>query len=435
MAPADATPVMAVVRLLHGPEGWFSETGLAHLAIDLKFHRGWVAEHEGRIVGFLTAFTYEGIGHLGWMGVVPALHRRGIGRQLLGRFEAVMREAGISELEVYTLGDSVAYPPYVPTRAFYRALGFVAHRREKRSSEECPEALYLRKRLPPGPQRTPTYQIDKLDHEQPEVQQRIFDYLAPHEPHALFLLGNLAAKFPGSHLYAARDAVGRWAGIVGYYEGPRSLVPFATDSSAAAALARHAVGRHPDIVWLNGPGFAARPALAEVQALGYALLNDPAQVFMERPLPDDPAELPRGPHEDHVRPMCEADAAAVARLLRELQGGDDGSPLTADERARALRFGRWVLEAEGQIAATATTNGLGLRAFQILGVATHPGRRRCGYARSVCAALTRQMHAAGARHAVLFTGIRNVAARACYEGLGFAVTGDFLVAKLQHASS
>ena len=49
--------------------------------------------------------------------------------------------------EISGLGDSVDYEPYVRTRAFYRGIGFTDHRREKRDTWECPEALYLRKRL------------------------------------------------------------------------------------------------------------------------------------------------------------------------------------------------------------------------------------------------------------------------------------------------
>ena len=145
--PEDAPAILAVARLLHGPEGWFDDMGMENIAIDLGFHRGWVAVRGGQIVGFLTCFTCDGIGRLAWMGVVPALHRHGIGRKLMERFENVMRTAGIKQLEVYTLSDSVDYPPYVPTRAFYRAVGFVDYRREKRADWKDAETLYLRKKL------------------------------------------------------------------------------------------------------------------------------------------------------------------------------------------------------------------------------------------------------------------------------------------------
>ncbi len=114
-----------------------------------------MAVQDRRIVGFLTCFTYEGIGHLSWMGVDPGRHRQGIGRNLLRQFESAMRELGITQLQVYTLGDSVGYEPYARTRAFYRAMGFVDHKREKSDNPACPEALFLRKSIPGAPKPHP----------------------------------------------------------------------------------------------------------------------------------------------------------------------------------------------------------------------------------------------------------------------------------------
>ena len=95
---------------------------------------------------------------------------------------------------------------------------------------------------------------------------------------------------------------------------------------------------------------------------------------------------------------------------------------------------RHVLEDCGKIVSTASTNGLGLAAFQILGVATLPEARRQGYASAVCAALMRTMHSQGAKSCVVFTGLGNLAAQRCYEQLGFRITGEYYVAEFAPAS-
>jgi hypothetical protein len=43
-------------------------------------------------------------------------------------------------------------------------------------------------------------EIEKLDHENAIVRVYIFSFLAEHEPHALFILGNLTMSFPKTRL-------------------------------------------------------------------------------------------------------------------------------------------------------------------------------------------------------------------------------------------
>jgi ribosomal protein S18 acetylase RimI-like enzyme len=149
---ADAPAIAAIAAAL--PE-WFTETGRRHIAIDSRFQDGFVAvDDTGALAAFITYFVNQGVGHVGWLGVAPALHRRGAGRALLAELEAALRSAGVAELEVSTLGDSVLYEPYARTRAFYRAMGFADYRRELLDNPECPEMLWLRKTLAggrPGP--------------------------------------------------------------------------------------------------------------------------------------------------------------------------------------------------------------------------------------------------------------------------------------------
>lgn len=102
---------------------------------------------EGTIIGFITFYVSEGIGHIGWLGVSPNYHRRGIGRLLVERLCTQLKRDGVREMQVCTLGDSVEYEPYERTRAFYRALGFRDLSRVMQDNPECPELLTLKRDL------------------------------------------------------------------------------------------------------------------------------------------------------------------------------------------------------------------------------------------------------------------------------------------------
>jgi GNAT superfamily N-acetyltransferase len=58
------------------------------------------------------------------MGVLPGYHREGIGRALVKRAEAYLRQMGTEYLQVKTLAAVHPDPFYALTRAFYEALGF-----------------------------------------------------------------------------------------------------------------------------------------------------------------------------------------------------------------------------------------------------------------------------------------------------------------------
>ena len=146
--PKTAADHSAIAGVADALVGWFNEAGRRSIRIDLPQQGGFVAvDGVERIVGFLLFFVYEARGHIAWMGVLPELHRCGIGKALVERFAADMAAAGVAELEVYTLGDSVDYEPYERTRAFYRAMGFEVYKRELHDNPACPESIHLRKRL------------------------------------------------------------------------------------------------------------------------------------------------------------------------------------------------------------------------------------------------------------------------------------------------
>lgn len=82
-------------------------------------------ERDNLPVGFLTVKQHSAdAAEIYVMGVLPAYHRRGVGRALVQAAENYLRDKGVTFLQVKTL--SAAHPDegYGRTRAFYLALGF-----------------------------------------------------------------------------------------------------------------------------------------------------------------------------------------------------------------------------------------------------------------------------------------------------------------------
>jgi GNAT superfamily N-acetyltransferase len=133
-------------EVVAGLPEWFDERArTTSIPIDIRHQRGFVAEHQGKVVGFITLYVAEGRLNIGWLGVQHALHRQGIGRLLLAKAAAVARAMDIRELATYTLGDGVDYEPYERTRQFYFANGFHVYQRSQTDNEGCPEEIKLAK--------------------------------------------------------------------------------------------------------------------------------------------------------------------------------------------------------------------------------------------------------------------------------------------------
>ena len=105
------------------PEWFDKRATTTSIPIDIKHQRGFVADRQGKVVGFITLYVAEGKLNIGWLGVHHDLHRQGIGRALLAKATDVARELGLRELATYTLGDGVDYEPYERTRQFYARHG------------------------------------------------------------------------------------------------------------------------------------------------------------------------------------------------------------------------------------------------------------------------------------------------------------------------
>jgi GNAT superfamily N-acetyltransferase len=86
----------------------------------------WVAETDGRLVGYLIAVTVLSFEHRGLMAeidelfVVPEARTRGVGRELIASLEQALASRGCVRLQLQ-LGVA-----NTGARAFYRRLGFEA---------------------------------------------------------------------------------------------------------------------------------------------------------------------------------------------------------------------------------------------------------------------------------------------------------------------
>jgi GNAT superfamily N-acetyltransferase len=139
---SDLGDIMSISKSLND---WFNEDGIKYIEQDFAFEKTIIAEVDSKPIGFLSYFTYEGIGYLGWIGVYENYHGSGAGKLLFDEFEKIMKKDGINTLQVKTLGESVLYPPYDRTRSFYKKVGFTKHRSEFTENPGCPEELILRK--------------------------------------------------------------------------------------------------------------------------------------------------------------------------------------------------------------------------------------------------------------------------------------------------
>lgn len=114
------------VPILRALPQWFGmESALEKYVKDIETMPTFVAKARKTVVGFLTVKPHnEYSAELYLMGVRSEFHRRGIGRRLIDRAEAYLKQSVVEFLHVKTLGPSHQSEAYGRTRAFYTALGF-----------------------------------------------------------------------------------------------------------------------------------------------------------------------------------------------------------------------------------------------------------------------------------------------------------------------
>jgi len=134
-APNDIPPLLALVRRyweFEGIEGFAAlriELVLQRLLAEPRLGAIWVAESDGRLVGYLIAVLVLSVEHRGLMAeideffVLPEARSRGVGRQLLAAAETALAARGCVRLQLQLgLANSEA-------RAFYQRRGYTVRAR------------------------------------------------------------------------------------------------------------------------------------------------------------------------------------------------------------------------------------------------------------------------------------------------------------------
>jgi len=269
-----------------------------------------------------------------------------------------------------------------------------------------------------------------LDNE--EVRRDLIAYLQPYETQALFLLGNIQSRFKPAYLYAAEQK-GSKVGVCGYYPTFKSCTLFSESEVVSRLFAKEILKRHPEVHSLLGMASMAKPAYKEFLAQGRKHLDKPEQLFFELAMSDF---IPFSPSDGIIRPISENDVDSVVMLHRVLHSLSLEDPVTEEERIRVRACDvTFCLEIDEKVVSVAVSNGLAVRAFQILGVATDPAYRRRGYARAVCSHMIRYMQKRGAEKAIIFTEKDNIAAHQCYLSLGFQVVDRYYLASFENSEA
>lgn len=118
-----------VERLLRALPTWFGieSAVLDYVRAAAELPTYLASDRCGHVVGALLVKRHFPVSaEIFLMAVHPAWHRRGIGRALLETVETQLSLDGVRLLQVKTLGPSHPDEGYARTRAFYRAMGFLA---------------------------------------------------------------------------------------------------------------------------------------------------------------------------------------------------------------------------------------------------------------------------------------------------------------------
>ena len=114
---------MPILRAL---PNWFGlEESLVHYADEIQKLPTFLAYEADEVVGFITLKQHNPYSvEVYVMGVLPEIHRKGIGRTLMEQSFVWMKEQKLEYVQVKTLAPSHPDEGYAKTRAFYTSVGF-----------------------------------------------------------------------------------------------------------------------------------------------------------------------------------------------------------------------------------------------------------------------------------------------------------------------
>lgn len=124
--PSDYEPIIFVI------DEWWGGRKMANMLPKLFFvhfrQTSFVAEHEGRVVGFLVGFvsqTFKEVAYIHFVGIHPEFRRNGIGRLLYEQFFEAVQTLDCS------LVRCVTSPVNKSSVAFHLGMGFSVEPSEK----------------------------------------------------------------------------------------------------------------------------------------------------------------------------------------------------------------------------------------------------------------------------------------------------------------
>lgn len=128
LAPADAPACDAIILSL--PEFFGHEGGRADCAAAVRSQAGWVAEEDGRVIGFATWLQRTSVtAEVTWMAVHRDRRHHGTGTTVIERVVADLVEHGYKLALVMTSAASkqpaTGPDTYEPTRRFWISRGFL----------------------------------------------------------------------------------------------------------------------------------------------------------------------------------------------------------------------------------------------------------------------------------------------------------------------
>lgn len=140
-ATASDAAAMAELARTAGVVGWSGSALLA--TVQGPMGRAWVAEREGRVLGFALARLVADEAELLLIAVQAGLRRQGLGRALYAHLEVYCRQADVHWVHLEVAEDNTA------ARALYRGLGFEPVGRRAGYYGQGRAAILMRKGLRP----------------------------------------------------------------------------------------------------------------------------------------------------------------------------------------------------------------------------------------------------------------------------------------------